>query len=343
MIVVMNHNAVGHDIDNVLKKLESAGFQIHLSQGVERTIIGAIGDKTRLGDMSLEALPGVEKVVPILQPYKMASRAYIDEPTVVNVGGLAIGGDTIHVMAGPCAVESREQLLQSAQIVKEAGATLLRGGAFKPRTSPYSFQGLEERGLEMLAEARERTGLCIVTEVMDPRTVELVAEYADILQIGTRNMQNFFLLREVARAGKPVLLKRGSSATIEEWLLAAEYILAEGNRDVILCERGIRTFDNYTRNTLDLTAVPVIKYLSHLPVIVDPSHAIGKWRFVEPMSRAAIAAGADGLLVEVHPNPAEALCDGPQSLNPANFRLLMRQLDGIARLMGRQVGHLSCS
>ncbi|WP_449240761.1 3-deoxy-7-phosphoheptulonate synthase [Desulfoscipio gibsoniae] len=343
MIVVMNHNAVGHDIDNVLKKLESAGFQIHLSQGVERTIIGAIGDKTRLGDMSLEAFPGVEKVVPILQPYKMASRAYIDEPTVVNVGGLAIGGDTIHVMAGPCAVESREQLLQSAQIVKEAGATLLRGGAFKPRTSPYSFQGLEERGLEMLAEARERTGLCIVTEVMDPRTVELVAEYADILQIGTRNMQNFFLLREVARAGKPVLLKRGSSATIEEWLLAAEYILAEGNRDVILCERGIRTFDNYTRNTLDLTAVPVIKYLSHLPVIVDPSHAIGKWRFVEPMSRAAIAAGADGLLVEVHPNPAEALCDGPQSLNPANFRLLMRQLDGIARLMGRQVGHLSCS
>ncbi|AGL01953.1 3-deoxy-7-phosphoheptulonate synthase [Desulfoscipio gibsoniae] len=342
MIVVMNHNAVNHDIDKVLEKLESAGFQIHLSQGVERTIIGAIGDKTRLNDLSLEAMPGVEKVVPILQPYKMASRAYMDEPTVVKVGGLDIGGDTIHVMAGPCAVESREQLLQAAQIVKEAGATLLRGGAFKPRTSPYSFHGLEEQGLEMLAEARERTGLCIVTEVMDPRTVNLVAQYADILQIGTRNMQNFFLLREVARAGKPVLLKRGSSATIEEWLLAAEYILAEGNRDVILCERGIRTFENYTRNTLDLTAVPVIKYLSHLPVIVDPSHAIGKWRFVEPMSRAAIAAGADGLLVEVHPNPAEALCDGPQSLNPENFRVLMKELGGIAEIMGKQMGHLPC-
>lgn len=342
MIVVMNHNAVDHDIDNILKKLENAGFQIHLSQGVERTIIGAIGDKTRLKDLSLEAMPGVEKVVPILQPYKMASRAYKDEPTVIKVGGLTIGGDTVHVMAGPCAVESRDQLLEAAQIVKEAGATLLRGGAFKPRTSPYSFQGLEEQGLEMLAEARERTGLCIVTEVMDPRSVELVARYADILQIGTRNMQNFFLLREVARAGKPVLLKRGASATIEEWLLAAEYILAEGNRDVILCERGIRTFDDYTRNTLDLTAVPVIKYLSHLPVIVDPSHAIGKWRFVAPMSRAAIAAGADGLLVEVHPNPAEALCDGRQSLNPGNFRALMQELNGFVRLMNRKMGQLSC-
>jgi 3-deoxy-7-phosphoheptulonate synthase len=343
MIVVMNHNAENQDIDNILKKLENAGFQIHLSQGVERTIIGAIGDKTRLNNLSLEAMPGVEKVVPILQPYKMASRAYMHEPTVVKVGGIEIGGDTIHVMAGPCAVESRDQLLETAQIVKEAGATLLRGGAFKPRTSPYSFHGLEEQGLIMLAEARERTGLRIVTEVMDSRTVELVARYADILQIGTRNMQNFFLLREVARAGKPILLKRGSSATIEEWLLAAEYILAEGNRDVILCERGIRTFEDYTRNTLDLTAVPVIKYLSHLPVIVDPSHAIGKWRFVEPMSRAAIAAGADGLLVEVHPNPAEALCDGPQSLNPENFRALMRQLNGIAQLMGKQMGQLPCS
>ncbi len=342
MIVVMNHNADSHDIDNILKKLESAGFQIHLSRGVERTIIGAIGDKTRLNDLSFEAMPGVEKVVPILQPYKLASRAYKNEPTVIKVGGLTIGGDTIHVMAGPCAVESWEQLLQTAQIVKEAGATLLRGGAFKPRTSPYSFQGLEEQGLEMLAEARERTGLRIVTEVMDTRTVGLVARYADILQIGTRNMQNFILLREVAWAGKPVLLKRGSSATIEEWLLAAEYILAEGNREVILCERGIRTFDDYTRNTLDLTAVPVIKYLSHLPVIVDPSHAIGKWRFVEPMSRAAIAAGADGLLIEVHPNPAEAVCDGPQSLNSENFRALMQQLNGIAELMGKQIGHLSC-
>ncbi len=342
MIVVMTHNVDSYDIDNILKKLEKAGFQIHLSRGVERTIIGAIGDKTRLTDLNLEAMPGVEKVVPILQPYKLASRAYKDEPTIIKVGDLSIGGDNIHVMAGPCAVESWEQLLQTAQIVKEAGATLLRGGAFKPRTSPYSFQGLEEKGLEMLAEARERTGLRIVTEVMDTRTVGLVARYADILQIGTRNMSNFILLREIAWAGKPVLLKRGSSATIEEWLLAAEYILAEGNREVILCERGIRTFDDYTRNTLDLTAVPVLKYLSHLPVIVDPSHAIGKWRFVEPMSRAAIAAGADGLLIEVHPNPSEAICDGPQSLNPENFRELMQQLSGIAELMGKRIGHLPC-
>lgn len=338
MIVIMSHNAAHNDIDKVLNRLENAGFKIHLSQGVERTIIGAIGDKTRLGDLSLEAMPGVEKVVPILQPYKLASRAYMDDPTIVKIGDLEIGGDSIHVMAGPCAVESREQLLQEAEMVRQAGATILRGGAFKPRTSPYSFQGLEEQGLKYLAEARERTGLRIVTEVMDPRTIDMVANYADILQIGTRNMQNFYLLKEVARADKPVLLKRGSSATIEEWLLAAEYILAEGNPNVILCERGIRTFEEYTRNTLDLTAVPIIKHLSHLPVIVDPSHAIGKWRFVAPMAQAAIAAGADGLLVEVHHNPAEALCDGPQSLTPENFVSLMGKLDGIAQVMGRKIG-----
>lgn len=340
MIVVMNHNAAQIDIDRILQKLTDAGFQIHLSQGVERTIIGAIGDKTRLSDHALEAMPGVEKVVPILQPYKLASRAYRNSPTVVKVGDLEIGGDTIQVMAGPCAVESRDQLLKSAMLVREAGATMLRGGAFKPRTSPYSFQGLEEKGLELLAEARELTGLCIVTEVMDASTIELVAKYADILQIGTRNMQNFFLLREVARSGKPVLLKRGSSSTIEEWLLAAEYILAEGNHNVILCERGVRTFESYTRNTLDLTAVPVVKYLSHLPVIVDPSHAIGKWRFVEPMARAAIAAGADGLLIEVHPNPAEALCDGPQSLTPDNFQALMQNIGAIAEVTGRRIGKI---
>lgn len=338
MIVVMAHKAGEMEIDRVLVKLKDAGFQIHLSRGVERTIIGAIGDKTRLHDLALEAMPGVEKVVPILQPYKLVSRAYMDGPTVVRVGDLEIGGDAIHVMAGPCAVESREQLLEAAEIVRRGGATMLRGGAFKPRTSPYSFQGLEQKGLELLAEARERTGLHIVTEVMDPRNLDMVTEYADILQIGARNMQNFFLLREVARAGKPILLKRGPSATIEEWLLAAEYILAEGNRDVILCERGIRTFENYTRNTLDLTAVPVVKYLSHLPVIVDPSHAIGKWRFVEPMARAAIAAGADGLLVEVHPNPEEALCDGPQSLTAENFNLLMSKLEQVAGVMGRKMG-----
>ena len=325
MIVVMNHKAPEEQIDAVVKRLEQMGFKIHLSQGVERTIIGAIGDKSRLGDMALEAMAGVEKVVPILQPYKQASRTFQEEDTVVEVGDLKIGGGQIHVMAGPCAVESREQLMESARLVKDAGATILRGGAYKPRTSPYSFQGLEEEGLKMLAEAREVTGLYIVTEVMDVTTLPLVAEYADILQIGARNMQNFFLLREVARVDKPVLLKRSPSATIEEWLMAAEYLLAGGNRRVILCERGIRTFENHTRNTLDLTAVPVLKHLTHLPVIVDPSHAIGKWRYVTPMARASIAAGADGLLIEVHPKPEEALCDGPQSLTPENFNILMRE------------------
>lgn len=335
MIVVMNQGADKKEIQSVISKLEKSGFQIHLSEGVERTIIGAIGDKTRLGNLALEAMPGVEKVVPILAPFKLASRNFKSENTVITVGDIKIGGDAIHVMAGPCAVEGKEQLMESAFRVKEAGATLLRGGAFKPRTSPYSFQGLEEKGLEMLAEAREATGLYIVTEVMDARTLPLVAQYADILQIGARNMQNFFLLREVATVGKPVLLKRGPSATIEEWLMAAEYIISGGNQQVILCERGIRSFETYTRNTLDLTAVPILKHLSHLPVIVDPSHAIGKWRYVPPMARAAIAAGADGLLVEVHPNPSEALCDGPQSLTPENFQLLMEEVRQVSKAMNR--------
>jgi len=337
MIVVMSHRATDDEIESVLIRLEKTGFQIHLSRGVEHTVIGAIGDKTSLEDMGLEAMPGVEKVVPILQPYKLTSRTFHEEGTVVTVGGLEIGGDTLHVMAGPCAVESREQLLTAARQVRDAGATILRGGAFKPRTSPYSFQGLEEEGLELLAEAREATGLLIVTEVMDARTISLAARYADILQIGARNMQNFFLLREVAKVDKPVLLKRGPSATVEEWLMAAEYVMAGGNYNVILCERGIRSFETYTRNTLDLTAVPVVKHLSHLPVIVDPSHAIGKWRFVPPMAMAAVAAGADGLLVEVHPNPAEALCDGPQSLTPGNFAAMMAQLKKIAAVMGRKM------
>lgn len=337
MIVVMSHRANDGEIEAVLVRLERIGFQIHLSRGVERTIIGAIGDRNILGDISLESMPGVEKVVPILQPYKLASRAFQEENTVIRVGGLEIGGGNIHVMAGPCAVESREQLMQAARIVRVAGGTILRGGAFKPRTSPYSFQGMEEEGLKLLAEAREETGLLIVTEVMDVRTVPMVAQYADILQIGARNMQNFFLLREVAKVDKPVVLKRGPSATIEEWLMAAEYIMAGGNYNVILCERGIRSFENYTRNTLDLTAVPVVKYLSHLPVIVDPSHAIGMWRFVSPMAKAAVAAGVDGLMVEMHPNPAEALCDGPQSLTPENFKLMMDDLKNIAGLMGRKM------
>jgi 3-deoxy-7-phosphoheptulonate synthase len=336
MIVIMRHRSTDDEIEAVMRRLEKAGYQVHLSRGVERTIIGAVGDKTP-GDVGLEAMPSVERVVPVLPPYKLASRSYKEEGTVIRVGGLEIGGDTIHVIAGPCAVETREQLLEAAIIARNSGATMLRGGAFKPRTSPYSFHGLEEEGLKLLAEAREATGLLIVTEVMDASTLPLVTEYTDILQIGARNMQNFFLLREVARVDKPVLLKRGPSATIEEWLMAAEYIMAGGNGNVILCERGIRTFESHTRNTLDLTAVPVIKHLSHLPIIVDPSHATGKWRYVPAMAKAAIAAGADGLMIEMHPNPADALSDGAQSLTPDNFVELMSELKKIAVVMGRKI------
>ncbi|MEW6574065.1 MAG: 3-deoxy-7-phosphoheptulonate synthase [Bacillota bacterium] len=338
MIIVMAVNATEEDIQGVVKKIETEGFKAHLSRGVERTIIGIIGDERRLKEVALGVLPGVEEVIPILQPYKMASRSFRADRTLVRLNNdIEIGGEQIHVMAGPCAVESREQLLEAAEKVRAAGATILRGGAFKPRTSPYSFQGLGEEGLKILAEARERFGLKIVTEVMDIRTLPIVSEYADIVQIGTRNMQNFDLLKELGRITKPVLLKRGLSATVEEWLMAAEYILASGNLNVILCERGIRSFETYTRNTLDLSAVPVIKHLSHLPVVVDPSHGIGRWKFVAPMCRAAIAAGADGLLVEVHPNPAEALCDGAQSLTPENFATMMEDLRKIAAVLGRKL------
>ncbi|HBC94619.1 MAG TPA: 3-deoxy-7-phosphoheptulonate synthase [Pelotomaculum sp.] len=336
MIVIMRHKATDDEIDAVVLRLENIGYQIHLSRGVERTIIGAIGNKTP-GDVGLEAMPSVEKVVPILQPYKLASRTFQEEGTLIRVGGVEIGGDTIHVIAGPCAVESKEQLMEAASIVRSSGATMLRGGAYKPRTSPYSFQGLEEEGLKLLAEAREATGLLIVTEVMDARTLPLVAEYADIVQVGARNMQNFSLLREVAKVDKPVVLKRGPSAAIEEWLMAAEHIMAGGNYNVILCERGIRSFESYTRNTLDLTAVPVVKHLSHLPVFVDPSHAIGKWRYVPAMAKAAIAAGADGVMIEMHPNPAEALSDGAQSLTPNNFVNLMSDLKKMAGVVGRKM------
>ncbi|MDA8443151.1 MAG: 3-deoxy-7-phosphoheptulonate synthase, partial [Peptococcaceae bacterium] len=304
MIIVMQHGATPEQIAEVTDRLEQDGFKIHLSEGVEKTIIGAVGDKSRLDAMSLEAYPAVEKVIPVLKPYKLAGREFHPHDTVINVGNLTIGGDTLQVMAGPCAVESRDQILQTARAVKAAGATILRGGAFKPRTSPYAFQGLEEEGLKLLAEAREETGLLIITEVVDPRDVTLVASYADILQIGARNMQNFLLLREVAKLSKPVMLKRGPSATFEEWIMAAEYIMAGGNYDVMFCERGIRTFENYTRNTLDLSAVPVLKSLSHLPVVVDPSHGTGRWDLVQPMSRAAVAPGADALIIEVHPDPA---------------------------------------
>ncbi|HEY8450061.1 MAG TPA: 3-deoxy-7-phosphoheptulonate synthase, partial [Bacillota bacterium] len=282
-------------------------------------------------------------VLPILKPFKLVSREFRNEPTIVEVGGVAFGGEEVPIIAGPCSVESREQILAAAEAVKNAGARLLRGGAFKPRTSPYSFQGLEEEGLKLLAEARERFGLPIVTEVMSPGTVELVARYADMLQIGARNMQNFYLLREVGRSGMPVLLKRGMSATIEEWLMAAEYILSEGNFNVVLCERGLRTFETATRFTLDLNAVPVVKELSHLPVIVDPSHGTGRWSLVTPMARAAIAAGADGLIVEVHPQPEEALSDGSQSLTPERFKVLVDEVTSVAAAVGRRVAPVAAS
>lgn len=324
-------------LEKVVFQLEKVGFRIQVIKGEEKTVLAAVGDKSRLMYISLEAIPGVEKVVPILSPYKMTSREYKPTDTVIRVGNLTIGGPEIQVMAGPCAVESREQILETARLVKDAGGTILRGGAFKPRSSPYSFQGLEEKGLQYLAEAREETGLAVVTEAMDTQSLELVAKYTDIIQIGARNMQNFSFLKHVAKIPKPVLLKRGPSATLEEWMLAAEYIMAAGNPDVILCERGIRTFENYTRNTLDLSAVPAIKHLSHLPIIVDPSHGTGKWRMVQSMSLAAVAAGADGLIIEVHPDPSAAVSDGPQSLNPENYRSLMENLAPVVSAVGRKM------
>lgn len=337
MIVVLQKGAVENELNEVVTQLEILGFITHIVRGTERTIVGAVGDKSRLIEFSLEAMPGVEKVIPILAPYKLASREFKPQDTIVKVGNQLIGGEEIQIMAGPCAVESKEQLLEVAEIVKAAGAKFLRGGAFKPRTSPYAFQGLGEEGLKNLAAAREKTGLYIVTEIMDTENLDLVADYTDILQIGARNMQNFTLLKAVAKKNKPVLLKRGISATIEEWIMAAEYILSAGNSQVILCERGIRTYETFTRNTLDLSAVPVIKQLTHLPVIVDPSHGTGKWRLVQPMANAAVAAGADGLIIEVHPNPSAALSDGPQSLNPEKFSQLMSGLSPVAKAVGRKV------
>ncbi|OGW16860.1 MAG: 3-deoxy-7-phosphoheptulonate synthase [Nitrospinae bacterium RIFCSPLOWO2_12_FULL_45_22] len=337
MIIVLKPDATEENLQTVLEKLKSLGLSGHVSKGEFRTIIGAIGDESILHNQPLEAFPGVEKVMPILQPFKLASREFKPEDTVIRVDKQEIGGQKLQVMAGPCAVEERELLLEIAYQVKESGANFLRGGAFKPRTSPYNFQGLEEEGLKYLAEAREKTGLLIVTELMDPREMGLVKEYADIIQIGARNMQNFRLLKEVGSQEKPVVLKRGMSATVKELLMSAEYILSEGNHKVILCERGIRTFENFTRNTLDLSAVPVIKSLSHLPVIVDPSHGVGKWEFVSPMAKAAIAAGADGLLIEVHPYPEKAFSDGPQSLLPSRFKDLMTDLARVAQAINRTI------
>ncbi len=335
MIVVMNLNASSEEISAVKSRLENLGFQIHTIEGVKRLVLGAVGDRKIVSSLNLESYPGVEKVVPIMKPFKMVSREVKENNSVIKVGDVEIGGPKVVVMAGPCAVENEEQVLNVARRVKDLGCQVLRGGAYKPRTSPYSFQGLEEEGLKILAQAREETGLPIVTEVINPQDVELVASYADMLQVGSRNMQNFALLKAVGTAGKPVLLKRGLSATIEEWLMAAEYIIAEGNYSIVLCERGIRTFETYTRNTLDIGAVPVAKSLSHLPVIVDPCHSTGNWRLVNPLSKAAIAAGADGLLIEVHPNPPEALCDGQQSLSPKNYHRMMSELKPFIKAAGR--------
>lgn len=338
MIIVMEHKASPQLVEAVATRLKQLGFDTHLSVGVERTIIGAIGEK-RPGYMEmLGAMPGVERIVPILQPFKLAGKEWHSEPTKVQVGEITIGGDEIIVMAGPCAVEGEVQLLEIAREMKRAGAHILRGGAFKPRTSPYSFQGLEEEGLRILAEARRQTGLPVVTEVTNPKDIELVAEYADMLQIGARNMQNFTLLREVGHVNKPVLLKRGLAATVEEWLMAAEYIISGGNSNVVLCERGIRTYETGTRNTLDLSAVPAVKHYSHLPIIVDPSHGTGRWRYVTPMAKAAVAAGADGLMIEVHCRPEEALSDGAQSLTPTNFQHLMSEIKAVAQAVGRKSG-----
>jgi len=338
MIIVLKAGATETEIDEVAARVRALGYAPHMIRGEIRTVIGAVGDERGKEDLlSLENLECVETVQRILQPFKLASREVKAETTQVRVDDVVIGGKRVVVMAGPCSVESRDQVLEVAAQVKAAGATILRGGAFKPRTSPYAFQGLEETGLKFLAEAKRETGLPIVTEVMEPEKVGLVAEYADVLQIGARNVQNFSLLKRVAEVKKPVLLKRGMATSIQEWLLSAEYILSGGNPNVILCERGIRTFETATRFTLDLNAVPVLKKLTHLPVLVDPSHGTGHWEYVESMARAGVAAGADGLIVEVHPRPAEALSDGPQSLKPERFAAVMTQLRRVAQAVDRDL------
>lgn len=336
MIIIMKADATTQEIQDVEAKIVSFGYKPHAIVGVERKVIGAIGDergKERL--QSLESMSGVEDVIPILKPYKLASREFKHTNSTIRVGGVDVGGKQIMLVAGPCSVEGVEQLCTTARLVKDAGANMLRGGAYKPRTSPYSFQGMEEEGLEILATAKVQTGLPIVTEVITPMEVELVAKYADILQVGARNIQNFSLLKELGKIRKPILLKRGMMTTIKEFLMSAEYILSEGNKEVILCERGIRTFETATRNTLDISCIPVLKKETHLPIIVDPSHATGHWDMVESMSRASIAAGADGLIIEVHHDPINAFSDGPQSLKPAKFAKLVEHLRPFIQLMGR--------
>ncbi len=336
MVIVMREGASKKEIEELVALLHEVGAEAHVSQGEYRTVIGVIGDRERVMQMPLEAYPGVEKVVPIMKPYKLVSLEFREEPTVIKIRDAVVGGGHFSIIAGPCSVESEEQVMQAARAAKSAGAELFRGGAFKPRSSPYSFQGLAEDGLKILAAARDETGLPVVTEVLDVRDIELVSRYADVLQVGARNMQNFLMLRELGFSEMPILLKRGMSATIEEWLMAAEYILKEGNKKVILCERGIRTFETATRNTLDISSIPTVKGLSHLPIFVDPSHATGVRELVPPLCRAALAVGADGVMVEIHPNPREALCDGSQSLTIDGFGSMMDDLRGLAKYLGRQ-------
>ncbi len=337
MIIIMKMSATHQDIETVLTRLHKGGWKTHISKGEERTIIGVIGDERQLDQGALSRMDGVDRVVPVLRPFKLASRDFKPEDSKISINGHVFGDNKVIIMAGPCSVESLEQLRETALAVRAAGAHLLRGGAFKPRTSPYSFQGLGEAGLKILAQVREETGLHVVTEVMSPDQVELVSKYADVLQIGTRNMQNYALLNTVGQTNMPILLKRGMMSTIEELLMSAEYIMSNGNHKVILCERGIRTFEKYTRNTLDINAVPVLKELTHLPVVVDPSHATGKWTLVKATSKAAVAAGADGLIIEVHPNPAEAASDGEQSLKPQRFAELMIEVGRVAAAVGRSI------
>jgi len=337
MIIVLKPEASEREIDHVLDRLRELGLKSHISTGEERTIIGVIGDDRILQNQPLTAFPGVESVTPILAPWKLVSREFKRDNTVIDIGGVKIGGKKLVIMAGPCAVEKIEVTAGIAHDVKASGAGILRGGAYKPRTSPYSFQGVGREGLDYLLEAKRQTGLPIVSEILDTRDIELFLQKVDIIQIGARNMQNFELLKEVGAYDKPVLLKRGLSSTIKEFLLSAEYLMSRGNRNVILCERGIRTFETQYRNTLDLAAVPSLKELSHLPVIVDPSHATGKWQLVAPMAKAAVAAGADGLLIEVHSNPECALCDGEESIKPTKFKELMHDLKKIAEAVGREI------
>ena len=337
MIVVMKPGATQENLSAVVNKIESAGLRTHLSKGEEVTIVGVIGDKKIIANLELQMMAGVDKTVRITEKYKLVSRDFHPEDTIIDAGGIKIGGKEVVVMAGPCAVESLEQLREAAQAVKACGAKFLRGGAFKPRTSPYDFQGLGEDGLKLLRQVADEFDLRVVTEIVDKDDIETFCRYADILQVGARNMQNFQMLKALGRCSKPILLKRGLSATISEWLNAAEYIMSGGNEQVIFCERGIRTYETFTRNTLDLSAVAAVKELSHLPIVVDPSHGTGRWKMVAPMARAAIAAGADGLIIEVHPHPEKALSDGDQSLTPEAFKQLMGNLDGIAKVMGKSI------